>query len=165
MVKNGKDCLPAFIHRSGIAGQRKHDRILTQLFAGLPTDRQHLIKSLDLISKLNVADDIKSDYYDALIKYSATGDKATARLGINSKAYVQAVIAADQALKPIWKADQTLISIITQTIKTIAAQVNYLAFIVKQTITNHYKHSKSLKILITKIMPAHAPTATCGDIA
>jgi hypothetical protein len=159
MVKIGKDYLPAFIHRAGLAGQRKHDRILNRLFAGSPTDRQHLITSLDFITKLNAPDDIKQDYYMALINYSQTGDPDLARAGINNKSYMQAVSAADRALMPVWKADQSLIDLINQTIKSIAAQANYLAFIAKQTITNHYKHSKSLRILITKIMPAHAPTA------
>ena len=165
MVNKGKDHLKLFIHKTGSAAQTKHDFILDQLFNGAPTDPQHLIKSLDLISKLDVDHDTKQNYYGALINYASTGDKDAAKSGVYSHAYVHAVIALDRALKPIWRADQTLLNVITQTIKTITARANYAAFIIKQTINNHLIPSTFLDSLLTKIIPAHAPTAVHWDAA
>jgi hypothetical protein len=165
MANKGKNHLKLFIHKAGSAAQRKHDVILEQLFAGSPTDHHHLIKSLDLINKLNVDQDTKRDYYGALINYTSTGDKDAAKSGIYSHAYVQAVIAADQALNPVWRADQTLLDVITLTIKTITARANYATFIIKQTINNHLIPLTFLDLLLTKIMPAHAPTAIRREIA
>ena len=58
MVNKGKDHLKLFIHKTGSAAQTKHDFILDQLFNGAPTDRQHLIKSLDLIRNLDLASEM-----------------------------------------------------------------------------------------------------------
>ena len=165
MANKGNKHLKLFIHKTGAAAQRKHGVILDQLLAGSPTDRQHLIKSLDLISKLNVDQDTKQDYYGALINYASTGDKDAAKSGIYSHAYVQAVIAADRALTPVWRTDQTLLDVIALSIKTITARANYATFIIKQTINNHLKPFTFLDLLLTKIMPAHAPTAISRDIA
>jgi hypothetical protein len=165
MVKNGKNHLKLFIHKTGSAAQTKHDFILDQLFNGAPTDSQHLIKSLDLISKLDVDQDTKQNYYGVLINYASTGDKDAAKRGIYADAYVQAVIALDRALTPIWRADQTLLDVITLTIKTITARANYAAFITKQTINNHFIPFTFLDSLLTKIIPAHAPTAVQRDAA
>ena len=106
-------------------------------------------------------------YFDhgVLINYASTGDKDAAKSGVYSHAYVHAVIALDRALKPIWRADQTLLNVITQTIKTITARANYAAFIIKQTINNHLIPSTFLDSLLTKIIPAHAPTAVHWDAA
>ena len=165
MANKGKNHLKLFIHKTGSAAQAKHDLILDQLFNGAPTDPQHLIKQLDFIKNLDANQDIKDHYYGALIHYSSTGDKAAAKSGIYSHAYVHAVITADKALNPIWRADQTLLDVIAQTIKTIAARANYAAFIVKQTINNHLLPLTFLDSLLTKIMPAHAPTAVIRDAA
>jgi hypothetical protein len=165
MANKGKNHLKLFIHKAGSAAQRKHDVILEQLFAGSPIDRHHLIKSLDLINKLNVDQNTKQNYYGALINYSSTGDKDAAKSGVYSHAYVQAVIAADRALKPVWRADQTLLDVIALSIKTITARANYATFIIKQTINNRYKPLTFLHLLLTKIMPAHAPTAVIRDAA
>ena len=165
MVNKGKDHLKLFIHKTGSAAQTKHDFILDQLFSGAPTDPQHLIKQLDFIKNLDVDQDIKDHYYGALISYASTGNKAAAKSGIYSHAYVHAVIAADKALNPIWRADQTLLDVITQTIKTITAQANYAAFIIKQTINNQLLPSTFLDSLLTKIIPAQAPTAVHRDAA
>jgi len=165
MANKGKNHLKLFIHKTGSAAQAKHDLILDQLFNGALTDRQHLIKSLDLISTLDVDQDTKQNYYGALINYASTGDKDAAKSGVYSHAYVHAVITADKALNPIWRADQTLLDVIAQTIKTIAARANYAAFIVKQTINNHLLPLTFLDSLLTKIMPAHAPTVIRREIA
>ena len=139
MANKGNNHLKLFIHKTGSAAQRKHNVILDQLFAGSPTDRHHLIKQLDFIKNLDVDQDTKRDYYGALINYSSTGDKDAAKSGIYSHAYVQAVIAADRALTPVWRADQTLLDVIALSIKTITARANYATFIIKQTINNHLK--------------------------
>lgn len=165
MVNKGKDHLKLFIHKTGAAAQTKHDFILDQLFNGAPTDPQHLIKELDFIKNLDVDQDTKQNYYGALINYASTGDKDAAKSGVYSHAYVHAVIAADKALNPIWRPDQTLLDVITQTIKTITARANYTAFIIKQTINNHLLPSTFLDSLLTKIMPAHAPTSIRREIA
>jgi len=165
MANKGKNHLKLFIHKAGAAAQRKHDVILEQLFNGAPTDPQHLIKQLDFIKNLDVDQDVKDHYYGALIHFSSTGDKTAAKSGIYSHAYVHAVITADRALNPIWRADQTLLDVIAQTIKTIAAWANYAAFIVKQTINNHFIPLTFLDSLFTKTMPAHAPTAMRWDAA
>ena len=165
MVKNGKNHLKLFIHKTGSAAQTKHDFILDQLFNGAPTDPQHLIKQLDFLKNLDVDQDTKQNLYGALIHYASTGDKAAAKSGIYSHAYVQAVIALDKALNPIWRADQTLLNLITQIIKIHVARINYTAFKVKQTITNHLPPLTFLDSLLTKTMPAHAPTAMRWDAA
>jgi len=112
-----------------------------------------------------VDQDTKQNYYGALINYASTGDKDAAKSGVYSHAYVHAVIALDRALKPIWRAHQTLPNVITQTIKTITARANYAAFIIKQTINNHLIPSTFLDSLFTKTMPAHAPTSMHRDVA
>ena len=165
MVNKGKDHLKLFIHKTGAAAQTKYDFILDQLFSGAPTDPQHLIKQLDFIKNLDVDQDIKDLCYGALIHYASTGDKDAAKSGVYSHAYVHAVIALDRALKPIWRADQTLLNVITQTIKTITARANYAAFIIKQTINKQLLPSTFLDSLLTKIIPAHAPTAVHWDAA
>jgi len=165
MANKGKNHLKLFIHKAGAAAQRKHDVILEQLFNGAPTDPQHLIKQLDFIKNLDVDQDVKDHYYGALIHFSSTGDKTAAKSGIYSHAYVHAVITADRALNPIWRADQTLLDVITLTIKTITARANYAAFIIKQTINNHFIPLTFLDSLLTKIMPAHAPTVIRREIA
>jgi hypothetical protein len=78
---------------------------------------------------------------------------------------VQAVNALDRALTPSWRADQTLLNLITQIIKILVARINYTAFKVKQTITNHLPPLTFLDSLLTKIMPAHAPTVIRREIA
>ena len=165
MVKNGKNHLKLFIHKTGSAAQTKHDFILDQLFNGAPTDPQHLIKQLDFIKNLDVDQDTKHNLYGALINYASTGDKAASKSGIYSHAYVQAVIALDKALNPIWRADQTLLDALALTINKWLAQANYTAFNVKQTITNHLLPHTFLDSLLTKIIPAHAPTAVHWDAA
>ena len=165
MVNKGKDHLKLFIHKTGSAAQHKHDFILDQIFAGSPTDRQHIISMLALIDGTSVGKDIKDHYYGALLNYTATGDAVAARSGIYSHAYVAAVIAADQALNPVWTPDQTLLDVIAQTIKTIAAQANFTAFHVKQIINHHSLPFTFLDSLLTKIIPAHAPTAVQRDAA
>jgi hypothetical protein len=165
MAKFGNNYIRVLIHKTGLAAQHKHDAVLNEIFAGSPTDRQHLIHAHAFINSLDVDADTKRFYWESLINYSSTGDRDAASRGIYAHAYVQAVNALDRALTPIWRADQTLLNLITQIIKIHVARINYTAFKVKQTITNHLPPFKFLDSLLTKTMPAHAPTAMRWDAA
>ena len=164
MAKFGNNYIRVLIHKTGLAAQHKHDAVLNEIFAGSPTDRQHLIHAHAFINNLAVDADTKRFYWESLINYSSTGDRDAASRGIYSHAYVAAVIAVDQALNPIWTPDQTLLDVIAQTIKTITAQANYAAFIIKQTINNHLIPS-TFRDLLLNTMPAHAPTSIRREIA
>ena len=165
MAKFGNNYIRVLIHKTGLAAQHKHDAVLNEIFAGSPTDRQHLIHAHAFINSLDVDADTKRFYWESLINYSSTGDRDAASRGIYAHAYVQAVSALDKALMPILRADQTLLDVIAQTIKKIIAQANYAALIIKQTINDHLIPFTFRVSLLTKTMPAHAPTSVIRDAA
>jgi len=164
-MTNRKDYLRVRIHKTGSAAQHKHDAILDQLFNRAPTDPQHLLDAHALINSCDVDAETKRYLWESLIHYTATGDKDAAKRGIYAHAYVQAVSALDKALMPILRPDQTLLDVIAQTNKTIAIKANYITFIIKQTINNHLIPSGFRDSLLTKTMPAHAPTSVIRDAA
>jgi hypothetical protein len=161
-----RDHLPRFIHQTGSTAQHKHDLICDQIFAGSPTDNQHIIYALNLINELDVNPDNKKRYEQTLLTYVSTGgDRAAARAELDSFTYVQAVAAASRALKHLWRMDRTLLDLLRPTIKTIAAQTNYRALFNKKCKRKckslPSKPSKTIHSLFTKIIPAHAPNKNC----
>ena len=164
-MTNRKDYLRVRIHKTGSAAQHKHDAILDQLFNGAPTDPQHLLHAHALINSYRADAETKRHLWESLIHYTSTGDKDAAKRGIYAHAYVQAVSALDKALMPILRADQTLLDVIAQTIKKIIAQANYAALNIKQTINDHLIPFTFRVSLLTKTMPAHAPTSVIRDAA
>lgn len=164
-MTNRKDYLRARIHKTGLAGQHKHDAILDQLFNGAPTDPQHLLHAHALINSYRADAETKRYLWESLIHYTSTGDKDAAKRGIYAYGYVQAVSALDKALKPILRADRSILDVFYQIQKLITVLVNYIAVIANLTSNNHLIPSSFRDSLLTKTMPAHAPTSVIRDAA
>jgi hypothetical protein len=157
----------AFIYKTGSAAQRKHDAILDHLFDGSPTDGQYITRSINHINDLPVNQDVKDLYMSALIKYVGSGSKAVARTEIYSHAYVSAVLDADKALNArygLWRPPSVLIR---RYLIGMAARLNYQRLTLNESLTANSKSIplKIINLLLTKTMPAHAPTSLIWDAA
>jgi hypothetical protein len=167
MVNKCRDHVAAFIHKTGSAAQRKHDAILDHLFDGSPTDGQYITRSINYINELPVHQDVKDLYMGALINYVGSASKSKARSEIYSYAYVSAVLGADKALNArygLWRPRSVLMR--TYLIK-VAARLKLQRFTLNKllTVNSNSSPSKIIDLLLTKTMPAHAPTVMCREIA
>ena len=167
MVNKCRDHVAAFIYKTGSAAQRKHDAILDHLFDGSPTDGQYITRSINYINDLPVHQDVKDLYMGALINYVGSASKSKARSEIYSYAYVTAVLGADKALNArygLWRPRSVLMR--TYLIK-VAARLKLQRFTLNKLLTVNSNSSplKIMDLLLTKTMPAHAPTAVIRDAA
>ena len=167
MVNKCRDHVAAFIYKTGSAAQRKHDAILDHLFDGSPTDGQYITRSISYINNLPVHQDVKDLYMGALINYVGSASKSKARSEIYSYAYVSAVLDADKALNArygLWRPPSVLIR---RYLISMAARLNYQRLTLNELLTVNSKSLplKIIDLLLTKTMPAHAPTAVIRDAA
>jgi hypothetical protein len=167
MVNKCRDHVAAFIHKTGSAAQRKHDAILDHLFDGSPTDGQYITRSINYINNLPVHQDVKDLLMSALIKYVGGASKAVARSEIYSYAYVSAVLDADKALNARYGLWRPLSVLRRRYLINMAASLKLQRFTLNKLLTVNSNSSplKIMDLLLTKTMPAHAPTAVIRDAA